>query len=72
MRLTGAFETAGGGTFRWLLAQLDRRSGITTYPLYAPLVVDRIETAQDLRRQPVVADALARADSLDIAVKRKA
>lgn len=68
VQLTGAFETTGGGTFRRLLAQLDRRSGITTYPLYAPLVVDRIETAQDIRRQPVVADALARADSLDIAV----
>jgi DNA-binding transcriptional regulator LsrR (DeoR family) len=68
VQLTGAFETTGGGTFRRLLAQLDRRSGITTYPLFAPLVVDRIETAQDIRRQPVVTDALARADSLDIAV----
>lgn len=68
MQLTGAFETAGGGTFRRLLAQLDRCSGITTYPLYAPLVVDRIETARDLRRLLLVADAQARADSLDIAV----
>ncbi|WP_157940098.1 sugar-binding transcriptional regulator [Arthrobacter ruber] len=68
VQLTGAFDTTGGGTFRRLLAQLDRRSGITTHPLFAPLVVDRIETAQDLRRQPVVADVLAGADSLDIAV----
>ncbi|MCU1565663.1 MAG: DNA-binding transcriptional regulator LsrR, DeoR family [Pseudarthrobacter sp.] len=68
VQLTGAFETIGGGTFRRLLAQLDRRSGITTYPLFAPLVVDRIETAQDLRRQPIIGDVLAKADNLDIAI----
>lgn len=67
VQLTGAYETAGGGTFRRLLAQLDRRSGVTTCPLFAPLVVDRAETAADLRRQPVVADALERANALDVA-----
>lgn len=68
VQLTGAFEIAAGGTFRRLLAQLDRRSDVTAYPLYAPLLVDRIETADDLRRQPVVAAALQRADALDVAV----
>lgn len=68
VQLTGAFELPGGGTFTRLFMQLDRRGGVTTYPLYAPLVVDEPTTAQDLRRQPVVAEALDRASQLDIAV----
>lgn len=68
VQLTGAFELPDGGTFTRLLMQLDRRGGVTTYPLYAPLVVDEPATAADLRRQPVLAEALARADALDLAV----
>lgn len=68
VQLTGAFETEGGGTFTRLLMQMNQRAGVTTYPLYAPLVVDARSTAQDLRRQPVVAAALSRADHLDLAV----
>ena len=68
VQLTGAFETEGGGTFTRLLMQMNQRAGVTTYPLYAPLVVDARATAQDLRRQPVVAAALGRADHLDLAV----
>lgn len=59
---------AAGGTFRRLLAQLDRRSDVAAYPLYAPLLVDRVETADDLRRQPVIAAALQMAGALDVAV----
>lgn len=68
VQLTGAFEVAGSGTLSRMLMQLDRRAGVHTYPLYAPLVVDQRATAKDVRRQPVVADALARAESLDLAV----
>ncbi len=68
VQLTGAFEVAGSGTLSRMLMQLDRRAGVQTYPLYAPLVVDRRSTAKDVRRQPVVADALAHADALDLAM----
>ncbi len=68
VQLTGAFEVAGTGTLSRMLMQLDRRAGINTYPLYAPLVVDQPSTAKDVRRQPVVADALAHAEALDLAV----
>ncbi len=68
VQLTGAVETAGGSTFARILIQLDRRGSARTFPLYAPLVVDRRETANDLRRQPVVAETLSKADALDLAV----
>lgn len=68
VQLTGAFDVAGTGTLSRMLMQLDRRAGIHTYPLYAPLVVDQPATARDVRRQPVVADALAHAEALDLAV----
>ena len=68
VQLTGAFDVAGTGTLSRMLMQLDRRAGINTYPLYAPLVVDQPATARDVRRQPVVADALAHAEALDLAV----
>lgn len=68
VQLAGAFDSAESGTFSRMLMQLDRRAGIQTFPLYAPLVVDQRSTAEDLRRQPVVADALARAEALDLAV----
>ncbi len=68
VQLTGAFEVAGSGTLSRMLMQLDRRAGVQTYPLYAPLVVDEESTARDVRRQPVVADALAHAEALDLAV----
>ncbi|NYJ74919.1 sugar-binding transcriptional regulator [Allobranchiibius huperziae] len=68
VQLTGAVETAGGSLFARILTQLDRQGGARTFPLHAPLVVDRRETADDLRRQPVVAETLAMADALDLAV----
>jgi DNA-binding transcriptional regulator LsrR (DeoR family) len=51
-----------------MLMQRDRRARVQTFPLYAPLVVDQRSTAQDLRRQPVVADALAHAEAPDLAM----
>jgi DNA-binding transcriptional regulator LsrR (DeoR family) len=68
VQLTGAFELPGSSAFRQMLQQLDRRGGIETFPLYAPLVVDHRSTAQDLRRQPVIAQTLSRADTMDLAV----
>ncbi|MGB7449857.1 MAG: sugar-binding domain-containing protein [Ornithinimicrobium sp.] len=68
VQLTGAFEIAGSGTLSRMLMQLDRRGGIHSYPLYAPLVVDQQSTAKDVRRQPVVAEALAQAEAMDLAV----
>ena len=68
VQLTGAFEVAGSGALSRMLMQLDRRAGVQTYPLYAPLVVDHRSTAKDVRRQPVVADALAHAEALDLAM----
>ena len=67
VQLTGASEIGDGRTFAQLLTRLDQR-GVNTMPLYAPVVVDEVATAQDLRRQPIVADALRRADALDVAV----
>ena len=68
VQLTGAFELPGSSAFRQMLQQLDRRGGIETFPLYAPLVVDSPSTAQDLRRQPVIAQTLSQADAMDLAV----
>ena len=67
VQLTGAFEVPGSSTFMRMLLQLDRHGGVATYPLYAPLVVDEPSTAEDLRRQPVIAATLERADHLDLA-----
>lgn len=67
VQLTGAFEVPGSSTFMRMLLQLDRHGGVATYPLYAPLVVDEPATAEDLRRQPVIAATLERANHLDLA-----
>lgn len=67
VQLTGAFEIPGSSTFMRMLLQLDRHGGVATHPLYAPLVVDEPATAEDLRRQPVIASTLERAEHLDLA-----
>ncbi|WP_375401464.1 sugar-binding transcriptional regulator [uncultured Amnibacterium sp.] len=68
VQLTGASYLQGSGAFTRMLLQLGGRGGVTTYPLYAPFIVDRRATADDIRRQPVVAETLSRADSLETAV----
>lgn len=67
VQLTGAFEIPGSSTFMRMLLQLDRHGGVATHPLYAPLVVDEPSTAEDLRRQPVIASTLELAEHLDLA-----
>lgn len=68
VQLTGALQLPGSGTLPRIISQLGSSPGITTWPIYAPLVVDEVSTANDLMRQPEIANALARADHLDLAV----
>jgi DNA-binding transcriptional regulator LsrR (DeoR family) len=51
-----------------LIQRLGHLSDGVTWPLWAPLVVEDPATASGLRRQQEIAGALAKADSLDLAV----
>lgn len=68
VQLTGALQLPGAGSLARIIAQLGGNPGITTLPISAPLVVDRTATADDLMRQPEIAEALAAADHLDLAI----
>jgi len=68
VQLAGALQLYGTGALPRIIAQLGENTGIETFPIYAPLVVDEPATARDLMRQPEVAQALGRADRLDLAV----
>jgi len=68
VQLAGALQLVGTGSLSRVIAQLGESPGIHTFPVYAPLVVDEPSTARDLMRQPEIAEALARADLLDLAV----
>jgi len=68
VQLAGALQLVGTGSLSRVIAQLGESPGIQTFPVYAPLVVDEPSTARDLMRQPEIAEALARADRLDLAV----
>lgn len=68
VQLAGALEVHGTSFLARIIAQQGERSGIRTFPITAPLVVDERATALDLMRQPSVAEALSRADRLDLAV----
>ncbi|MFC8304236.1 sugar-binding transcriptional regulator [Specibacter sp. NPDC057265] len=69
VQLAGALPAAGGsGNPLELIQRLGRVGGGLTWPMWAPLVVDSAATAAGLRRQPEIADAMRKADSLDLAV----
>lgn len=68
VQLAGALPTDGDSNPLELIQRLGHLSGGQTWPLWAPLVVEDPATAAGLRRQPEIADALAKADSLDLAV----
>lgn len=68
VQLAGALPVPGGGNPLELIQRLGRVGGGSTWPLWAPLVVDSAATASGLRRQPEIADAMRMADSLDLAV----
>jgi DNA-binding transcriptional regulator LsrR (DeoR family) len=68
VQLAGALQVPGSGTLPQVISTLGSSPDITTLPIHAPLVVDGAETARDLMRQPEIAQALERADGLDLAV----
>lgn len=68
VQLAGALPVSGGGNPLELVQRLGRVGRGRTWPLWAPLVVDSPATANGLRRQPEIADALKKADALDLAV----
>jgi len=68
VQLAGALQVPGSGTLPQVIANLGASPDITTLPIHAPLVVDGAATARDLMRQPEIAQALERADGLDLAV----
>lgn len=68
VQLVGALQLRGSQQLLQVLAKLDGAPGTRTWPLYTPLLVDAESTATDLRRQPEIAETLAHADDLDLAV----
>ncbi|MBT2519807.1 sugar-binding transcriptional regulator [Arthrobacter sp. ISL-28] len=68
VQLAGALPAEGDSNPLELIQRLGRLSGGLTWPLWSPLVVEDPTTAAGLRRQPEIAGALAKADSLDLAV----
>lgn len=68
VQLAGALPVAGSGNSLELIQRLGQLSGGSTWPVWAPLVVENAATAQSLARQPEIASALTKADSLDLAV----
>lgn len=68
VQLAGALPADGESNPLELIQRLGHLSGGLTWPLWSPLVVEDPATAAGLRRQPEIAGALAKADSLDLAV----
>jgi len=68
VQLAGALPAKEDGNPLELIQRLGHLSGGLTWPLWSPLVVEDPMTAAGLRRQPEIAGALAKADSLDLAV----
>lgn len=68
VQLAGALPVPGGGNPLEIIQRLGRVGGGRTWPMWAPLVVDSAATASGLRRQPEIAEAMSKADALDLAV----
>lgn len=68
VQLAGALPAAAESNPLELIQRMGRLSGGVTWPLWAPLIVEDPATASGLRRQQEIAGALAKADSLDLAV----
>lgn len=70
VQLAGALQLpgSGAGILPRMITQLGHNSAIRTWPIFAPLVVGEKATARDLAKQPEIAEALARAGRLDLAV----
>ncbi len=68
VQLAGGLPVPGSGNSLELVHNLGRHPGVRTWPLWAPLVVRNADTAESLRRQPEIAETLAKADELDTAI----
>lgn len=68
VQLAGGQPVPGSGNSLELVHQLGRHPGVRTWPLWTPLVVENADTAESLRRQPEIAETLAKADELDAAI----
>ena len=68
VQLVGAQPVEGSGDSLELIQHFKALPGVRTWPIWAPLTVRDATTAAGLRAQPQIAEALARADSLDLAV----
>ncbi|MGY4542172.1 DNA-binding transcriptional regulator LsrR (DeoR family) [Arthrobacter sp. UYNi723] len=68
VQLAGALPAEANSNPLELIQRLSHLSGGLAWPLWSPLVVEDPATASGLLRQPEIAGALAKADSLDLAV----
>ena len=68
VQLAGALPAEADSNPMELIQRLGHLSGGLAWPLWSPLVVENPATASGLLRQPEIARALAKADSLDLAV----
>lgn len=68
VQLVGALPVEGSGNSLGLINTFAQMPGVRTWPVWSPLLVADAATAAGMRRQPEIADALARADHLDVAV----
>lgn len=68
VQLVGALPVAGSGNSLDLVQRFAAMPGVRTLPLWTPLIISDAETAAGMRRQPGIAEALQRADELDLAV----
>ncbi|WP_275002984.1 sugar-binding transcriptional regulator [Promicromonospora iranensis] len=68
VQLVGALPVEGSGNSLALINTFEQMPGVRTWPVWSPLLVADAATAAGMRRQPEIADALARADHLDVAV----
>jgi len=68
VQLVGALPVEGSGNSLGLINTFEQMPGVRTWPVWSPLLVADAATAAGLRRQPEIAEALARADHLDVAI----
>lgn len=68
VQLVGAQPVEGSGDSLELIQHFKGLTGVRTWPIWAPLTVRDATTAAGLRAQPQIAEALRRADALDLAV----
>ncbi|MEU4362370.1 sugar-binding domain-containing protein [Promicromonospora sp. NPDC023987] len=68
VQLVGALPVEGSGNSLALINTFEQMPGVRTWPVWSPLLVADAATAAGMRRQPEIADALARADHLDVAI----